>query len=424
MVLNDRVVTLAQTGELDGLNSRTKTLVLLYHYFHPDDVVSARLFSDLARALHQDGWDVVAAPSIRSCHEMQERHRKKERWEGGRIERVWRLALPQASHGGRLFNAFTMLCGWAWRAVTMKRHPGEVMIVGTDPVLGVMVAIAWRFFRPGCTIVHWCHDVYPEAAIADGMFREQSVAMRLLRYFLGIAYRRCDYVADLGSCMRSVLSRYRTSAKLVTLTPWSLVEPDGPVDSDPEVRGELFGTAKLGLLYSGNLGRAHEYEPFLQLARALRSDSVKMCFAGRGPRMAQLEAAVTEEDSNVSLAGFAPEEFLAKRLASADVHLVSLKPEVTGTVVPSKFFGALAIGRPVLYSGSMDSSIAKWIEEYKVGWILDDATLPKIVILLQQIIANRAQLSELNARCWAVYQEHFSRRVQLDRWKQLLNKDN
>ena len=52
------------------------------------------------------------------------------------------------------------------------------------------------------------------------------------------------------------------------------------------------------------------------------------------------------------------------------MQIVTLRESWTGTVVPSKFFGALAIGRPVLFVGSPDSAIAKWIQELGVGWVL------------------------------------------------------
>ena len=70
-------------------------------------------------------------------------------------------------------------------------------------------------------------------------------------------------------------------------------------------------------------------------------------------------------------AGFAPEAELEKRLTACDLHLVSLRPEWTGTVVPSKFFGALAAGRGVVFAGSPESAIARWIDEHQVGWVSD-----------------------------------------------------
>jgi glycosyltransferase involved in cell wall biosynthesis len=294
------------------------------------------------------------------------------------------------------------------------------MIVGTDPLFGVLAAVPWRTFRSRTRIVHWCHDLYPEAPIAEGMIRESSLAVQLLKRFLTAAYRRCDVLADLGSCMGDLLAKYGSPAKAVTLTPWALVEPAAPIEPDPATRQELFGDAKLGLLYSGNFGRAHSYSEFLQLARTLRDESIRLCFAGRGNRMDELRKAVTTDDKNVAFAGFAPEPELERRLGSCDLHLVSLRPEWVGTVVPSKFFGALATGRGVVFAGPSNSAIARWINEYKIGWVLTAETLPMVATHLRRLASNPDELFALRQRCHTVYHEHFSKQRQLDQWDAML----
>ena len=393
---------------------------LLYHYFHPDDVVSARLFSDLAEGLVARGWDVTAVPCNRGCRDESVSLSLTEEWNGVRIRRAWRPRFVQASTFGRLANTAWMLASWAKAAITLPRRKREVMIVGTDPVFGVLAAIPWRTLRQRTKIVHWCHDLHPEAAIAEGMTRESSLATRVVKRHIQGAYHRCDVLADLGSCMGGLLAKYRSTAQTTTLTPWSLVEPTQPVAVDPATRSDLFGDAKLGLLYSGNFGRAHSYAEFLDLVRLLRGDSIRVCFAGRGNRMDEVRKAVGADDTNVTFAGFAPESELERRLGACDLHLVSLRPEWTGTVVPSKFFGALATGRGVVFAGSPKSAIARWIEEFKVGWLLTPDTLPSVAAELRRLAANPEELLALRLRCHAVYHEHFSKRRQLDRWDAVL----
>jgi len=394
-----------------------KHLTLLYHYFHPDDVVSARLFSDIAEGMTARGWNVVAMPCHRGCRDETITHPLSEAWAGGSIDRVWRPNLKQSSGKGRILNAAFMLAGWSWRAFTMPRHKGEVMVVGTDPILSVLVALPWKFFRPEAKIVHWCHDLYPEAAVAEGMVKESALPVRLLKRLLERAYRKCDLIADLGSCMAKLLKAYGSPAKTATLTPWALIEPANVSLPDSEVREKLFGaSAGLGLLYSGTFGRAHTYEEFLALARLLRDSPVKFCFAGRGNRSDELKKAVTADDTNVTFAGFAPEAELENRLTACDLHLVSLRPEWTGTVVPSKFFGALAAGRGVLFAGSPDSAIARWISEYHVGWVLTPENLPRVAAELRSLSLNPSALAALRERCFATYRTHFSKEHQLELW--------
>ncbi len=432
------------------------SVYLLYHFFHPDDVVSARLFSDLAVDLTAAGFDVVAVPSIRSCHGGSVRLSRGERWAGGQIRRVWRPDWPQHKNWGRFGNTLFMLIAWTWLALTHRRSRNEVMIVGTDPVLAVLVAISWRILRPRSRIIHWCHDLYPDAAVADGMIADDAWWVRLLRRFLAAAYRRCDVVVDLGLCMRTRLvetlqpasERDATVSAAIrpkmsrdqetvddgaadsghdwwsghhaTLVPWSLVEPETVVDADPRVREDLFGDCRLSLLYSGNFGKAHFFDSLLELARRLRGESIGFCFAGRGLQLDEVRAAMTVADQNIRFAGFADEADLAARLAAADIHLVTLRENWTGAVVPSKFFGALAAGRPVLFAGDPSSAIAGWITRYDIGWVLTADSLDRIVDSLRELAADPSGQAELRQRCFDVYHAEFSRRVQVSRWCELI----
>jgi glycosyltransferase involved in cell wall biosynthesis len=314
--------------------------------------------------------------------------------------------------------------GWliaAWSLTTGGSKP-NVLLIGTDPILSVLVAAFWRLTRRRVRIAHWGFDLYPEAPVADGMLRPNSLLVRCMKRALRIAYRCCDLIADLGGCMREQLQKYDHRARSVTLVPWALAEPSALQAPDPATRLELFGDAKLALLYSGNFGRAHSYSEFLDLARALRGESVSMCFAVRGNRADELRRDVTADDVNIRFAGFAPESELEKRLGAADIHLVSLRPEWTGVVVPSKFFGSLAAGRPVIFAGDPRSALARWIQEFGVGWLLAPETINDVARELRQLSRSPERLATMQQRCHSVYHEHFSQRHVLDQWDEELRR--
>ncbi len=391
-------------------------IVLLYHFFHPDDVVSARQFSDLAVGLTERGYDVLALPCNRTWKNDTSLP-PSETWAGGTIRRLWRPGWAQASNRGRILNALWMIAAWTWQALTLPRSPGEVVIIGTDPILSVLVAWPWKLLRPSSCVAHWCFDLYPEAAVADGLVQPNSILAKALTALLKQAYRRCSIIADLGPCMGELLTKYRSQSIRTTITPWALIEPPAVVSPHASVRANLFGSAaKLGLLYSGSFGRAHSYREFLALARQLRGTGIEFCFAGRGNRADELKAAVEPADANVRFAGFAPESELELRLTACDLHLVSLQDEWTGTVVPSKFFGALAVGRAVLFAGSAQSAIAKWINEHRVGWVVDANNLATVALELQRLAENPAERLALQTHCREVYCRHFAKQRQLEAW--------
>src|ERR1700738_583559 len=107
-----------------------------------------------------------------------------------------------------------------------------------------------------------------------------------------------------------------------------------------------------------------------------------------------LRSDILVSDNNVTLCPFASQEHLEARLSAADILVVTLRDEWTGAVVPSKFFGALAAGRPVLFEGSDDCAIAQWIKEFGVGWVLTPASEEAIAKQLIEFCSNRTDVEE------------------------------
>jgi glycosyltransferase involved in cell wall biosynthesis len=396
--------------------------LVIYHFFHPDDVVSSRHLSDLAAGLAEHGWDVTALTSNRICRDPKARlENQEETWRGVRIHRTPRPAFKQSSNLGRLMNSFWLMARWL--SFIVRQPAYDVIILGTDPQFGYLILPLIRLFKPKTKLVYWGFDLYPEAIIANemGLFSKLAKAVRPITR---ISYRTLDGMVDIGPCMRKLLQAYGHKATEATMTPWALTEPEAPLQPDPKTRKELFGDAKLALLYSGTIGKAHQFENFIALARELkkRGASVAFCFAGHGNRYTELRSMVTELDDNISFAGFADESQLAKRLGAGDIHMLSLRPGWEGVVVPSKFFGSLAAGKPVLYEGSPDSSIKTWIEQHKVGYFIDKDNTNQIADELCRLANNPALLSEKQKNAFNCYQNDFSLRINISRWDDFLRK--
>ncbi len=289
------------------------------------------------------------------------------------------------------------------------------MITGTDPIFSVASSLAWKASFPSTQLVHWCFDLYPDALFAEGLFQKHSVTGRSLNALTHFILNKQDLLANLGPCMAKRLVTHAPETDQMELTPWALVEPESIPRPDPKIRSELFGNAQFGLLYSGSFGRAHSFEDILALARKLRHESMGFCFAVRGNRVDQLKAALVPEDTNIRFAGFASESELETRLAAADIHVASLNPEWTGCVVPSKFFGSLAIGRPVLFAGLTEASLSNWVTKHEIGWTLSPNTSESVAQTLIAFARNPTAQTAMKERCFQTYKSHFSKSSNLDR---------
>lgn len=395
-------------------------LCIFYHFFNPDQIVSSAIFSQLGSGLAERGWEVTAFPSNRDSGSPEKNYQAREIWHGVWIRRIWRPPWRQATASGRMLNALWMITCWAGLALRRKNVP-DVILVGTDPIFGILIAPVWKFFHPETKIAHWCFDLHPEAAYADGVISRDSVLSQILTVALKRSYLACDLVADIGECMRRMLLQYDPGISSVTLVPWALSEPDLPLPIPQEERNAVFGEARLALMYSGSFGRAHDYEDMLDLMRHLRGVSVKLALSVKGNREGPLRAAIGPEDANINFIPFAPANLLEQRLAIADIHIISLRKAWTGTVVPSKFFGALAAGRPVLFCGSRDSSLAEWIERFDLGWVMEPGNAAAVAERLRFLLRDDSCLQSMRERCFQVYRQHFSRSRTINEWDRRLS---
>ncbi len=219
------------------------TALVLYHFLYPDEVVSSVLFSELCAGLAVRGWRVVGCACNREWGHEEKKHPLRVSWNDVEFRRVWRPEFSQSSGFGRLANAVWMIAAWSLMALDWRLRP-DVVIIGTDPVLSPLVALAWRALRPGVKVAHWCFDLYPEAAVAAGMLVEGAIFVRTLKRLLGCAYGRCALVVDIGSCMRRRLGFYTAPrARKETITPlgpggtWFAPASGDPAEEEGAIRG-------------------------------------------------------------------------------------------------------------------------------------------------------------------------------------------
>ncbi|SEB94166.1 Glycosyltransferase involved in cell wall bisynthesis [Terriglobus roseus] len=400
-------------------NHRRLDLYVFYQFLHPDQIVSSLLLSEFCQAMAASGWDVTAFPANRQSDDGNASFPLREGWDGVSLRRIWRPAWRQSTSTGRTANALWMLLHWMMLAFVTVDSP-DVIVIGTDPFFSVLIAPVWRWCHPSTRIVHWCFDLYPEAIYADRSIDHRSLIPRTMRLLMQASYRACDLVADLGQCMAGLLRGYDPQMNLVTMVPWALSEPTVPLPTAKVERAAIFGDATLALMYSGSFGRAHSSDDMLALMRHLRGESAVLALSVKGNRAAHLREQVSPEDTNIRFVPFAATNALEERLSSADVHILSLRDSWVGAVVPSKFFGALAVGRPVLFCGPRNCAIAHWIERYGLGWVLEPGEAAGVADQMRELLHDSAALQAMRERCYKAYREHFSRQVTITEWQRIL----
>jgi glycosyltransferase involved in cell wall biosynthesis len=388
--------------------------IIPFPYYYPDDAVSARHITDFAEGLYHHGWDVRILAGNRYHAKDGKIIPHSEIRNGVKIMRLWYPYFSNSRNLGRLMNSFCLSMIFL---VKLFFITADVVIFGTNPPFLYYIIPILSIFRPKTRFALWGFDLYPEAVIADNIKLPKSI-INFLFWWAGISYRRCKLLVNIGSCMRNRFSKYSPKSNHETIVPWALKEPIVLSGPNITMRSELFGNAQLGILYSGTIGKAHQFEEFVLLARELRkrNASVAFCFAGRGNRYQELQNIVTAGDVNITFAGFIEESRLSLRLAAADMHMISLRDGWEGVSVPSKFFGSLAAGRPLLYCGTSDSCIAQLINEHGLGFIVEKNKIKDIANVLEEFALDKNKIHQMQKHVFLFYNRNFSKKSQLMKW--------
>lgn len=396
-------------------------ILIINQVFWPDKHNTARHISELAKELSLRGWDVSALISNRTIFDYKKKVvPKKGVWEGVKYKRVYVPPFNPRKNTQRLLSAFWLVFTWIFYIPFWGQY--DAVLLGTNPPFAYLIIPFVRLFHRKTKILLWGFDLYPEAIMVAGgsLWKFLGAIIKPLTKF---CYNKVDVMVDIGPCMREKLRKYHHPAREITLTPWSFVEPKHMLMPHTKTREKLFGNAKLTLLYSGTIGKAHEFDNFLLLVRELnkRKASVGFCFAGFGNGMEQLKRKINNEESNISFAGFVDtDEELEQRLSSADINLISLKEEWTGISVPSKFFGAMASGKMILFSGSKSSSLSIWLKQYNLGFHLTKDNYLRVADMLEDLTKNPVKIDVMKNNAFKIYQKKFSKKIVCDSWSKLL----
>jgi colanic acid biosynthesis glycosyl transferase WcaI len=236
-----------------------------------------------------------------------------------------------------------------------RKKRAHVVVSGSSPPCLAFVAwlVALRHWSPH---LHWCMDLYPEIAVA---LRElpKGRLPSLISWFMGLAYRQAYTVVGLDSDMAVRLNAYRINA--LECRPWV---PASVLATLPPVPDAAPGPVKRWQwLYSGNLGRAHDWQTLLAAQAELEERGVEatLVFQGGGPSTEAAQKRANELHlKRVEWRPYAPEVELCTSLLRARCLVVTELPEVKGLLWPSKLALMLGLPRRILFIGPKDSAIA------------------------------------------------------------------
>ena len=390
-------------------------LLVFNQYYWPGVEATAHLLSELCAALASDFDVTVVTGKLQSEPGRVDR----EEHEGVEIVRVSSTAFDRSSLPLRALNYATYLLGSLRTGLTAA--PPDVVLCMTDPpvIADVALVVARRF---GAPLVVVSQDVFPEIAIELHRL-ENKIVIEVLRGLIRLYLQRADRVVAIGETMRLRLEGKGAIPERLRVIPnWVDSTALTPQPHDNEWSRDRGFDGRFVVMHSGNVGFAQNLDALVRATTFLRDlDRLTVAVVGEGSRRAELVAlAELLETDAVRFLPYQPRSALSESLSAASIHVVGLAKGLSGYVVPSRLYGILSVGRPVIVAADRDSETAQLVERVECGVVVPPGRPELLAAAIRKAYEGELPLEEMGKRAREYVTEEADRTVAIDRYRRLL----
>jgi glycosyltransferase involved in cell wall biosynthesis len=368
-------------------------ILLLNLYFPPDTSATAKMAQTVVDALSKEHEVTIVCG--RPSYDPTER-RSWRLWQGEtkgkiRIIRVGSSAFPRFNMKKRVINYLSYVLFAVPRSLFIHC---DVVLAMTDPpfegIVGAFVAML-----KGKSYLYNIRDMYPDMAVG-GSIVEPGLLARVWEKLHRWALRRANCVIVLGEDMKNrILAKKINAAKIEIIRDGTEISADGAMPTvDIDVVRKIRGEFRFVLLHAGNIGFYGAWGTVLEAAKELAQDGVGFIFVGEG---AQRDALAEEAAgiANVKFLPFFPGSKIPSVLAAADAHLITVKRGLEGVVVPSKMYGILAAGKPIVAVAPMETDVASFGLRQGFGIATDPDRPAELVTAMRALVADGNRVKQM-----------------------------
>jgi colanic acid biosynthesis glycosyl transferase WcaI len=397
-------------------------LVFVNRFFHPDHSATSQLLTDLAFHFAAQGVAVRVITSRLRYDDASAMLPALEETCGVTISRVWSTRFGRGNLRGQAIDYLSFYFSAGWMTARLLRS-GDVLIAKTDPPLLSILAMAVARLR-GAKLVNWLQDIFPEVAgalrvrIGRGRLGTWTAALR------DCSLRAAQVNVVLGERMAELLWRRGIPKERISIIHnWADDQAIVPVESAANPLIDEWGlSGRFVVGYSGNLGRVHEFDTILEAAALLQHDrQVVFLFVGSGAQSSMVEAEVSRRGlDNFVFRPYQPRERLSFSLGAATLHLVSLRPAMEGLIVPSKFYGIAAAGRPTAFIGDRDGEIGRMLRRHNCGQSFAVGDASGLAEFIRALASDPSEVRCLGRNARHALEANYSQANAFKAWEEML----
>ena len=397
-----------------------KKFFFVSQVFYPDEVSTAGLFTDLCLELGKSKVNVevwCAQPSYTTF----KRQKGKINYQGINITYVSSTNFNKDLLFGRLFNYLTFSLSLFFKLLFSK-DKAPVFTVTNPPFLGILISFICKIKKR--KFVYIVLDVYPDSIIRLGKISDKHFISILWKRLNRHVLKTASKILVLGRDMIEWIKQTypEALARVEYLPHWHDEDLIKPMNYDKNsFVTELNLQNKFVVQYSGNMGLWHDMRTFARAAKELGDEDITFVFIGGGLRKKELfEEWNNEIPENCRILPYQPKEKLGNSLTACHVALISLREKLEGMAVPSKLYGILASGVPLVAMVPEESEISFVVKEERCGYVIAPGNTDELKMRLTELKQNQNLRAEMGKNARKAFEQKYTTRIIAQKYIRIL----
>ncbi|MGE6754757.1 glycosyltransferase family 4 protein [Rossellomorea sp. NPDC071047] len=410
------------------INNRKK-IVFVINYFYPDYASTGQLMTELCRNLQKDFDITVIAAQPGYAGEYTKKTKVIEEDYLENIK-IIRLSLPEVDKTSKLSRVKYIFSYFFLANITLvkEKNIDAIYTISQPPVLGGLIGTIGKFFKRSKHIYN-IQDFNPEQAMAVSYTNKQIIfnwAKKIDK--LNCSYSDCVIVV--GNDMKQTLEKRfedKSVPNHVVINNWTDEDEIKPIfKKDPIINKFLLENGlgnKFIVMYSGNIGLYYDLENIIKISQHFKEyEDLAFVFIGEGAVKSEMQSYIEENTiKNVHFLPYQPKEFIKYSLNAADVHLVVNQKGIKGVSVPSKIYGVMAAGKPILGVLEKDSEAEILISESNSGHVVEPQDYEGIINKVEHFYQmDKEELNNLGNNGRNYLDKYLKRDISINKYRETL----
>ena len=417
------------------MKQNKKHLLIYAHYYYPDVASTGQILTELAEGILNTFKVTVICVVPSYTGKIDEEYKaKKYYFECINGVDVIRIRVPEFSKENkksRVKNILSYFFG-ALNATFKAKYVDYVFSISQPPILGGLLGV-WGKWMKRAKFIYNIQDFNPEQVLAVGYSKNKAITS-LMMALDKFSCKRSNLIITVGrDLVETVNKRFKGKnvPKTVMINNWIDEKEIYPLpDTEEHVVAfkKKYGLEnKFIIMYSGNIGLYYDLENIIKAiekftpgTKAQDGREVAFVFVGSGSVLNKLENYVNDHEmANVIFIPYQDKKELIYSLNSADVHWCINAKGIKGVSCPSKAYGIMASGKPMIGVLEEGSEIRCIIEEADCGICVNPENYTGIENAMSYFLnENIVKLKEIGRNGRVCLEKNLSKKTSINKYEQ------